>query len=128
MRIAIPSEPDRSEHRVAATPDTVKRFKALGASVAVQAGAGRRVRLPRRCRLAAAGAEIAPMRADTVRDADVVLRVRRPYAGDLHGVKPGAAVIAVMDPYGQRRRAAVARRRGPRPSPWSSCRASPAPR
>ena len=41
MRIAVPAETDPSEHRVAATPETVKRFKALGAEVVVQSGAGR---------------------------------------------------------------------------------------
>ena len=39
MKIAIPAEAD-SEPRVAATPDTVKKMKALGADVVVQAGAG----------------------------------------------------------------------------------------
>ena len=99
MRIAVPSEPDQSERRVAATPDTVKRFKALGATVTVQAGAG----LPSGFLDEAyqgAGAEIAHGAPDTIRDADVVLRVRRPSAADLDGLKHGAAVIAVMDPYG----------------------------
>ena len=47
-----------------------------------------------------AGAQIAHGTEDTIRDADVVLRVRRPSADDLNGLKHGAAVIAVMDPYG----------------------------
>ena len=40
MRIAVLAETDRSEPRVAATPETVKKFLGLGAEVAVQAGAG----------------------------------------------------------------------------------------
>ena len=39
MKIAIPAEAD-SEPRVAATPDTVKKMKALGANVVVETGAG----------------------------------------------------------------------------------------
>jgi H+-translocating NAD(P) transhydrogenase subunit alpha len=35
-----------------------------------------------------------------VKDADIVLRVRRPGAADMAGAKPGAAVVAIMDPYG----------------------------
>ena len=41
MRIAVPAEKDPAEHRVAATPETVKRFKALDAEVAIEAGAGK---------------------------------------------------------------------------------------
>jgi NAD(P) transhydrogenase subunit alpha len=99
MRIAVPSETDSSEHRVAATPDTVKRFKALQADVVVQSGAGRASGFLDEA-YEAAGAQIAHGAEDTIRDADVVLRVRRPSAEELNGLKPGAAVIAIMDPYG----------------------------
>jgi NAD(P) transhydrogenase subunit alpha len=98
MRIAVPAEPDSSEHRVAATPDTVKRFKALNADVVVQAGAGKASGYLDSA-YEAMGATIAHGAEDTVRDADVVLRVRRPSADDLNGLKPGAAVFAIMDPY-----------------------------
>jgi len=40
MRIAVLSEADPVETRVAITPDMVKKYKALGADVVVQAGAG----------------------------------------------------------------------------------------
>ena len=39
MKIAVPRERRGGEHRVAATPETVRKFKALGADVAVEAGA-----------------------------------------------------------------------------------------
>ena len=99
MRIAVPAENDPSEHRVAATPDTVKRFKALGADVAVQSDAGRKSGILDAA-FEAAGAQITHGAEDTIRDADVVLRVRRPSADDLNGLKQGAAVLAIMDPYG----------------------------
>ncbi len=99
MRIAVPAEHDQSEHRVAATPETVKRFKGLGAAVVVQSGAGRASGFADEA-YGTAGATIAQGAAETIRDADVVLRVRRPTAEELDGLKPGAAVIAVMDPYG----------------------------
>ena len=38
MKIAIPAEADPAEPRVAATPDTVKKLKALGADVVVAGG------------------------------------------------------------------------------------------
>lgn len=99
MRIAVPAENDPAEHRVAATPETVKRFKALNADVVVQSGAGVKSGFLDDA-YAAAGAQIVQSAEDAIRDADVVLRVRRPSAEDLNGLKQGAAVVAVMDPYG----------------------------
>jgi NAD(P) transhydrogenase subunit alpha len=97
MKIAVPAEAD--EPRVAATPETVKKFIALGATFSVQAGAGVGSLLPD-ADYVAAGATIAPDAASTVRDADIVLRVRRPTAAELATYKPGTLVIATMDPYG----------------------------
>jgi NAD(P) transhydrogenase subunit alpha len=97
MKIAVPAEAD--EPRVAATPETVKKFIALGATLTVQAGAGTGSLIPD-ADYVAAGATIAPDAAATVRDADIVLRVRRPAAAELAAYKPGALVIATMDPYG----------------------------
>src|SRR5438105_5984848 len=96
MRIAVAREADPGEDRVAATPDTVKKLKALGAEVAVEPGAGVKSGIPDND-FAAAGATVA---ASAVKDADVVLKVRRPSAAELAGVKKGALVIAIMDPYG----------------------------
>ncbi len=100
MRICVLSETDRVETRVAATPETVKKYKSLGADVAVQAGAGSTSGIPD-AEFEAAGATIAPSAAEAVRDADVIVAVRRPDPGSLQGAKPGALVVAIMDPYGQ---------------------------
>jgi NAD(P) transhydrogenase subunit alpha len=100
MRISVLSETDEVESRVAATPETVKKYTALGAEVVVQAGAGAAAGIPD-AEFATAGAVIAPSRAEAVREADIVLKVRRPAAAELEGLKPGALVIAIMDPYGQ---------------------------
>jgi NAD(P) transhydrogenase subunit alpha len=100
MRIAVLSETDGAETRVSATPDTVKKYKALGADVIVQAGAGAKAGIPD-AEFEAAGASVAANAADALKDADVILKVRRPAEGELTGAKPGALVIAIMDPYGQ---------------------------
>ena len=97
MRIAVAREIDPGEDRVAATPETVKKMQGLGAEVAVEPGAGTKSGIPD-SEFAAAGAAVAP---DAVRNADVVLKVRRPAAAELAGYKKGALVIAIMDPYGQ---------------------------
>jgi NAD(P) transhydrogenase subunit alpha len=96
MRIAIAAEADPSEPRVAGTPETVKKLKALGAEVAVARGAGVASGILD-ADYEAAGATV----SDNVsKDADVVLKVRRPGASELAAYKKGALVIAIMDPYG----------------------------
>ena len=99
MRLAIPLETDANEARVAATPETVKKFIGLGAAVAVQAGAGVKSGV-KDADYAAAGAEIRASAKDTLKDADLVLSVRRLGAEALKNVARGAAMIAIMDPYG----------------------------
>jgi H+-translocating NAD(P) transhydrogenase subunit alpha len=96
MKIAVAKEIDPAEPRVAASPDTVKKFKALGVDVAVEPGAGVKSGLPDG-EFIAAGATVS---ADAVKDADVVIKVKRPEASELGQYKRGAAVIAIMDPYG----------------------------
>jgi NAD(P) transhydrogenase subunit alpha len=100
MRIAVLTETDKVETRVAASPETVRKYKALGAEVAVQAGAGVQAGVPD-SEFEAAGATIAITAQDALKDADIVLRVRRPAKDELAGIKPGAVMIAIMDPYGE---------------------------
>src|SRR5437763_1025213 len=96
MKIAVAKEIDPSEPRVAASPDTVKKFKALGVEIAVEPGAGIKSGLPD-SEFTAAGAVVS---ADALKDADIVIKVRRPEPGELVNYKRGALVIAIMDPYG----------------------------
>ncbi|TPM99292.1 Re/Si-specific NAD(P)(+) transhydrogenase subunit alpha [Mesorhizobium sp. B2-1-3A] len=95
--VFIPRELDANEPRVAASPDTVKRLAGLGFDVIVETGAGTRSRIPDE-EFAKAGAAIG--KASDVAKADVVLKVRRPTDAELKSYKSGAAVIAIMDPYG----------------------------
>jgi NAD(P) transhydrogenase subunit alpha len=74
----------------------VKKFKALGADVAIEPGAGIKSGVPD-SDFTAAGAAVS---ADAVADADIVIKVRRPEVSELARYKRGALVIAIMDPYG----------------------------
>jgi NAD(P) transhydrogenase subunit alpha len=97
MRIGIAREIDPVESRVAATAETVKKLRGLGADVSVEPGAGVRSGIPDAA-FTAAGATVT---GDALQEADVVLKVRRPEASELAHYKRGAMVIAMMDPYGQ---------------------------
>ena len=107
--VFVPNEAGPGEPRVAASPDTVKRIRALGLDVVVEAGAGRASRIADED-YAKAGAGIGTA-ADAAR-ADIVLRVRRPADTELKGYKRGAAVIATMDPYGNEGSVAAMARAG----------------
>jgi H+-translocating NAD(P) transhydrogenase subunit alpha len=96
MKVAVIKETDPGEPRVAATPETVKKLIGLGAEVAVEPNAGVRSGILD-ADYANAGAKVA---SDAVSGADIVLKVRRPSASELAGYKKGAAVVAIMDPYG----------------------------
>ncbi|HWM83246.1 MAG TPA: Re/Si-specific NAD(P)(+) transhydrogenase subunit alpha [Pseudolabrys sp.] len=96
MRIAVVREADAGEPRVSATPETVKRFKTLGAEVAVTRGAGTGSGITD-AEFEAAGATLVD---DAAKDADVVLKVRRPTDVEIKTYKKGAIVVGIMDPYG----------------------------
>src|SRR6202158_4651997 len=96
MLIAVARESDPAEPRVAGTPETVKKLKALGAEVTVARGAGLASGILD-ADFEAAGASVGD---NVTKDADVVLKVRRPGPSELAAYKKGALVIAIMDPYG----------------------------
>lgn len=98
MKIAIPTETQQGESRVAASPDTVKAYVKKGAEVLVEAGAGKGASIPDEA-FAAAGARIA---SGGWNDADVVLTVRRPSAEVLAALKPGAILMGGLEPYGDK--------------------------
>lgn len=97
MRIAVLREREPGEHRVALTPETARKFIALGASVALETGAGESAFLSDAA-YHEAGVTIGPREA-VLRDADIVLGVQAPAPSDLAGVAPGAWVVALFDPH-----------------------------
>ena len=102
MKIAVLREGATGERRVAATPETVKKFIALGATLAVEAGAGGAASYAD-ADYAAAGASVVS-RADALADADVLLGVQGPDPASLEGAKPGAWLVAGLNPFGERAR------------------------
>ncbi len=103
MKIAIPKERRAHEARVAATPETVKRYVSLGFDVVVEKGAGAGAQISDGA-YTEAGASIAKTAAAAVGDADIVLRVQQPMTADegddeIALMKDGAIVIGVMNPF-----------------------------
>ena len=95
MKIAILSE-SGDETRVAAIPETVKKFIALGASVAVERGAGLKASVAD-ADYEAAGATVAD-RSATLKDAGIILAVAGPDPASLTGAATGALLVGALDP------------------------------
>ncbi len=102
MKIAIIKELAQGERRVAGTPETVKKFKALGADVAVESGAGLTADVAD-ADYAAMGAVLGD-RAATIANADIILGVQGPDAASITGAKPGAWIVAGLNPFVERAR------------------------
>jgi NAD(P) transhydrogenase subunit alpha len=100
MKIAVSAETHPGESRVAATPDTIKAFVKKGFEVAVEAGAGTGAFISDDA-FAGAGAKIGNGDA-ALKDADILLSVRRPEAKITKSLKKGAVVTAILDPYADR--------------------------
>ena len=97
MRIAVLKERAAGEHRVAISPETARKFIALGAEVAVEQGAGLSASIPDAA-YREAGVETLPA-AQAVAGADIVLAVRAPDVDLLAGARPSAMVAAIFDPF-----------------------------
>jgi H+-translocating NAD(P) transhydrogenase subunit alpha len=104
MKIGVPKEHRPDESRVAASPDTVKRLTARGVEVLLEVGAGAGARYADR-NFVDAGAKLVDDSAALYRDADVILKVRRPLAageGDLDEMallRSGQVLIGMLNPY-----------------------------
>jgi NAD(P) transhydrogenase subunit alpha len=103
VKIAVLKETEAGELRVAATPETVKKYIGLGAGVTVEKSAGEAASIAD-TDYEAAGATIAATRADALKDADAVLAVQGPDPKALAGMKKSAWLIASLNPFGKRER------------------------
>ena len=99
LRIAVLKETATGERRVAATPETVRKLIALGASVSVEPGAGAEAVFAD-ADYAAAGADVAA----GVQGADIVFCVQSPEPSVLAGANPGAWIVGALDPFARRDR------------------------
>ncbi|MGK6318714.1 NAD(P) transhydrogenase subunit alpha [Sphingomonas sp. DT-204] len=102
MRIAVLKEGAAGERRVAAVPETVKKFVALGAEMVVETGAGEAASYAD-ADYAAAGAALGS-RAEVVKGAGILLGVQGPDPASLAGAQPGAWLVAGLNPFGERDR------------------------
>ena len=96
MHIGVPAETRAHETRVAATPETVRKYVAQGHRVTLQSGAGAGASFPDDA-YTAVGAEIVD--AASAFGADLVLKVQSPTDAELPLLKRGATLVGMLDPF-----------------------------
>ena len=102
LKIGVLKELADGERRVAATPETVKKFIGLGATVAVEAGAGVSAAISDQA-YADAGATVGD-RFSVLTGAGIVLGIQGPTLESLRGVGAGSWLVAGLNPFGERAR------------------------
>lgn len=98
IAIAVTRERREGESRCAATPETVKKLVALGATVTVESGIGAGSSIPD-VDYVAAGAKVTTDLAAVLAGADILLKVRGPTASETSALKSGAVVVGMLDAY-----------------------------
>jgi len=106
VKIGVPAESKPGETRVAATPETIKKL-AASHELIVESGAGLHASITDEAYVAA-GARIGTA-ADAL-GADLVLKVRAPVAEERALMKPGAALVGMLNPFDSDNLAAMAGR------------------
>ncbi len=103
MKIAIPKERRQHEKRVAATPDTVKKYIALGFNVSIEKDAGKASQIMNND-YQDAGATIVDDVSSIYKDADIILKVQKPMMAsegefdEVSLIKKGTILISTLDP------------------------------
>lgn len=101
LKIAVLKETAENEKRVAATPETVKKYIAKGFKVSVVAGAGTNASYPDADYIAA-GAELSDTADKATSDADIILCVQPP--SNTLKSKPDSLLVGLLSPYGANER------------------------
>jgi NAD(P) transhydrogenase subunit alpha len=96
MLIGVPAETATGETRVAVTPETAKKLKAQGHTVRIQSGAGVAASVTDEA-YQAAGAEITD--AAGALACDLVLKLRSPSESELTQMRPGSALVGMLNPF-----------------------------
>jgi NAD(P) transhydrogenase subunit alpha len=110
-RVAVLRERRAGENRAALTPETARKLIAQGCEVTVESGAGLGSFIPD-AEYEAAGAVVAPDAPGALAGADLLFTVRAPEAAALEGLRPGAAVAGMLNPYVERENLAALAGRG----------------
>jgi NAD(P) transhydrogenase subunit alpha len=97
VKVATPKETAEDERRVALVPDTATKLIAAGAEVSLESGAGAGAFVSDEA-YETAGVKIVKGAAALLKDADAVLKVQAPAAGEVELLRKGAVLISFLQP------------------------------
>ncbi|PTX59158.1 NAD(P) transhydrogenase subunit alpha [Melghirimyces profundicolus] len=97
LKIAVPKERTAGENRVALVPREAERLIRSGMRVWVESGAGSGADYADGA-YREAGAEVVSEIGELYREAEVILKVRRPEPEEMEHMRKGAVLIALLDP------------------------------
>lgn len=100
MKIAVLKETRPGETRVAASPETVKKFVGVGASVTIEGGAGEGANFSDGD-FQSAGAQLAPSAAKAIEGAELILKVRAPGAGEFQHYRSGQRLAGIVSAHSE---------------------------
>ncbi|MGE4313370.1 MAG: Re/Si-specific NAD(P)(+) transhydrogenase subunit alpha [Pseudobdellovibrionaceae bacterium] len=104
LKLGILKETAKGETRVAASPETIRKYAGMGLEVLVEKGAGEAASLSDTT-LKDAGAKIVA-KSEIVKSAGIVIGVQSPDDATLKSLPKGTTVIALMNPYDKTKEAA----------------------
>jgi NAD(P) transhydrogenase subunit alpha len=97
VKVAVPKERAQDERRVALVPDTATKLKAAGLEVSVEEDAGSTAFFSD-AEYEKAGVKVVKGAASLLKDADVVLKVQAPAAGEVELLQKGSVLISFLQP------------------------------
>jgi NAD(P) transhydrogenase subunit alpha len=100
MNIAVPREVHEVENRVCLIPEHAAKLVKSGADVSIEAGLGQTLRIEDE-EYTKVGAGVVTDRNALIRDADMVLRIRKPGADEVELMKQGCIYISLLDPFNE---------------------------
>ena len=109
LMIGVLKERLQGERRVAIVPDVAKKFKALGADICIERGAGEGCFIRDEDFNATI---IAEDKADVYAHSQIVLKVQPPGEDEVRAMRPGTVLLGFLHPYAERDRARLLCERG----------------
>jgi H+-translocating NAD(P) transhydrogenase subunit alpha len=100
MRIFVPKETYRGEHRIPLIPQNVKKLVGLGAEIVIEPGMGLNARYEDTA-YTEAGATVSSDRASMLAQADMVLRLRKPSIKEVKKLKADSIHVSFLDPFNE---------------------------
>jgi NAD(P) transhydrogenase subunit alpha len=101
MKIAVPRESYPGENRVALIPEHIAKLVKSGTDISIEAGLGQTLQTADEA-FTAAGASVVNDRKVLLKNADMLVRIRKPTLDEVARMKDGSLYVSLLDPFNER--------------------------